>query len=375
MAINGQNDLYETIRMALMANYIEDYLELMETDVSLDKDDYSIISSFIKSINKGMSLTDRQGIRAIALVNKYRVDIENGGVKVQIDPPVFRQTPRMIDRRRHISLENDIISVYFPWDAGCIDDIRKYKETNIGVVRFNRDNLKWEFSLNEENLTWVVTWGKINGFILEPNVAELYNKIVECENTPYYIKLVQTETGYTITNAANSLLDYIETSLGGFGADNLTTLVDYAGILGYQIDESITEVEPLVSVFGRSKVEYLSPTEENLGSVLEYARMADRYPIVIYDKNFGTFNDRIETSILKFQNKEDIVCITQNLVEQILYTRDNEKYAKIIITNYLPKMTELSINIPLVVTYNRIMVQKSSISKVADRIIYMSYIH
>ena len=58
-------------------------------------------------------------------------------------------------------------------------------------------------------------------FDVDADVVELYEKIIQCEQQLYEIKLVKTDTGYTILNAAQSLLDYVNDKLGGFDEDNV----------------------------------------------------------------------------------------------------------------------------------------------------------
>lgn len=351
--------------------YIEDYLELMATSIPLSGNDDVFIKSFVKLTVKHLPLTERQGWRAVQLIKKYSIELSNTGVTVQVDLPKFRQPLRIIDSADYISIEGDIVIVHFRYEPKLIDDIRKYKDTSIGSVIYNRDDTRWEFSLTEVNLTWAVTWGRLNNFVIDPIVTTLHDKILECENTPYSIKLVSTDTGYTITNAAQSLLDYIDTHLGGFGSNNVTTLVDYAGILGYQVDESITQVDPLVQVFSLRRTEYLRPTVENLESVMEYAVKANRYPIVIHHR-YARLEDELMLAILKLHDNSDIV-ITQNLNKQLRYSSDDVQYGKIILTGRIQSSSTQKLpSIPLVISYCQLLMRDSSlIATAAERIIYM----
>ena len=72
---------------------------------------------------------------------------------------------------------------------------------------------------------------------------------MDCEATSYEIKLVQTAEGYAITNAADSLIEYIDTRLGGFGPDNVVALIDNSGVLGYTYDDMLTR-PALLDIFG-----------------------------------------------------------------------------------------------------------------------------
>jgi len=350
--------------------YIEDYLELMATSIPLAENDDEFIKSFVKLTVKRLPLTERQGWRAIELIKKYSIELSNNGVNVQVDLPKFRQPLRIIDSTDYISIEGDIVIVHFRYEPKLVNDIRKYRDTSIGSVIYNREEIRWEFSLTEVNLTWVVTWGRLNNFIIDSMVTMLHDKILECESTPYSIKLVSTDTGYTITNAAQSLLDYIDTHLGGFGSNNVTTLVDYAGILGYQVDESITQVDPLVQVFSPRRTEYLRPTVENLESVMEYAVKANRYPVVIQHR-YARLEDELMLAILKLHDNSDIV-ITQNLNKQLGYSSDDVKYGKIILPSRIQSSRIKNLpSIPLVISYCQLLMRDSLIANAAERIIYM----
>jgi hypothetical protein len=351
---------------------VEDYLDDLESTLEyVDKSqvlqsDYDMIVSFNASINNGKALTEKQGKCAISLIEKYQKYLGYGIPT----PHRFRHPFRIIENRQTISIDDDILVVYFPWNGTYIDNIRAYKNSSIGKVIYNKEKTRWEFALSEVNVTWVVTWGQINNFVITSEVTELYNKILECEMTPCSIQLVQTETGYTITNAAQSLLDYVETNLGGFGLNNIDTLVDNAGVLGYTVDESITGSNPLVQVFGPNRVEFLTPTIENLESVLEYARIVNRYPVVIYYPSVSQNRIAIVRKINELYNPCEIIMANGE------YHRSMIAKAKIIFIDksYNKLMLEcLPSNIPLLVTYNQLLLNghNGKLLLSSDRIVYM----
>ena len=111
----------------------------------------------------------------------------------------------------------------------------------------------------------------------------MYNKILDSEAHTYAIMLTEVDGKYTITNAAESLINYINEHLGGFGRDNIIKLVDSAGVLGYTIDPSINYPE-LLDLFGPERVVHVPSTEPgSLDLVFDYAELTGRWPVCIYN--------------------------------------------------------------------------------------------
>jgi hypothetical protein len=374
----------------LIYTHVEDYLEVLagfdhtngiatlwavpdESKIIInDKRDYNLIESLANQVVFGSPLTDRQGPLACQLLLKYRDKLRNAGIDVDpIENPQYRQPLRIINRRLLITINNDKIAVYFPWNKQCIEDIQLYKQTSMGSVSFDYDNKVWNFGLTEANLMWAVVWGNLNRFIIDNSVLTLYDKLIECENTPYSIKLVSTLTGYTIENASQSLIDYVDTHLGGRGFDNLNTLVDYAGILGYEVDEEVRkETKPSIRKFGLTQSYYLAPTADNLTTVLDYAIETNRFPIVIYHPA-GAIGNALDMSILhEMFSKDEIVHINYSgKIQGCVNWIDS---VKIIYVEKLPKKLILD-KIPLLVTYQELLhgSNKQSWLNSAERIIYL----
>lgn len=308
--------------------HVEDYLELLAgyqpvstisasltspnsnlLDVSLARYDVVIVESMSQHTMFGGALTDKQASLTVSLILKYRRQFAKAGIDVSpVETPVFRKPVRIIDRTKRLELENEVLVLHFPYDKQLISDLNSFQKTSQGHAVFKNADKVWEFGLTETNIYWLVSWAKLNSISIDQEVQRLYDLVVDAESTVYEIKLVQTDNGFEITNAADSLVEYINDKLGGFGLDNLTKLIDYAGVLGYTIDDTVSRMafskcNPHLQIFGPNRQIQISPTDDAMDAILEYAKAANRYPVCIYDPGIGTdydFSQFSENEILRF---------------------------------------------------------------------------
>jgi hypothetical protein len=122
------------------------------------------------------------------------------------------------------------------------------------------------------------------------------NLIVACEQTAYKIELTVKDEQLEITNAAPELIKYVQERLGGFAIDNLYTLIDYADILGYTINDdiesaAIAATSPRMFNLMKNKDSKIgsSDTERNFVDLIKYAEHANRWPIYIYEPNLSNY--------------------------------------------------------------------------------------
>ena len=118
------------------------------------------------------------------------------------------------------------------------------------------------------------------------------NLVLQAEQVPYEIKLVATNSQLKITNAEESLVDYLKEQIGDFTFDKLHQLIDYAPILGYTIDKELEEIA--VSQYGARVYNLLNSRHGNLGSgsieknmndVILLAKLTNRWPIHLFEPN------------------------------------------------------------------------------------------
>jgi hypothetical protein len=231
------------------------------------------------------ALTDRQGELAVKLVLKYKRQFANQGVDIGPieENPRWRLPLRTIDRSLRIWREGDDLLAKFPYQSQWIEEFRKLKDAAQGRSLWDHDSKVWRLGVTEYNVNWLVTWGQMNKFDIDSEVLDLYTKVIDVESRPYEIKLVQKGNHFIITNAADSLIQYVEDKLGGFGLDNLVHLVDAAGVLGYTVDSSLVYPE-LLNLFGEKRLVHVPSTEPGgLDLIFDYAELTGRWPVCIYN--------------------------------------------------------------------------------------------
>ena len=261
--------------------------------ISLARYDVDVLASMFDSATNNKALTEKQGALACKILLKYNRQLAAKLIDVRpLENPVWRVPLRKMDYTQSLALEDERLVLRFPYNTKMIEELRSFKKDSQGLAEFDYDAKVWKIALTEYNLSWAYAWSQAKNFTIEPEVERLYNKILETEQTTYAIALTCTEDGLDITNCPDSLRGYIEEHLGGFGIDNITKLVDYSSVLGYTIDEFLTEA--LMKEFGIRFISLSTNNElrimpesrtadDDLASVLDYAEKAERFPIVIYE--------------------------------------------------------------------------------------------
>lgn len=364
---------------------VEDYIELLagydpsssgatlfntsKYTFSLARYDVKIVESMANSIVWGnMALTDRQGELALKLVEKYRRQYANHGIDITpvIENPTWRLPLRKVDRTQRIWLEDGEIRIKFPYNQNWIDDIRKFKEVSQGHAEWQHDNKYWSLGLTEYNVNWAVAWGEMWKIDIDPEVRDLYNKILLAESQSYEIKLVQHSDRFEIVNAADSLVDYVNEHLGGFGLDNVTRLVDAAGVLGYTVDRNI-KYDELLDLFGPDRLIHVPSTESgSLDLIFDYAELTGRWPICIY--NPGTTQN---VDLSRFNDSEIVRFDPAGRTR----TADYNYYTlKVVYANKIPK--EWNYPIPLLISTVEMMYGGTKLDwyNRAEKIIHYSYV-
>ena len=366
--------------MPITYPYVEDYLEYLGgyevglavwqphsvNRISLARYDIAIVNSMASTTVFGTALTDKQAELAVKLVLKYRRQFAKMGIDVApVEAPVFRMAPRKMDRTKAVWLDDDHIVVKFPYDNDLIKELQSFRETSQGRAWYDRDKKLWNLAITEYNVNWIIPWATSHGFEVDYHVQELFAQILECERQPFEIKLVQDNKGYKITNATDSLIEYIE-SRGGFGADNLVRLVDLAGLCGYEIDDaiSLTALENYgmaLRYIGGKHAVHLQPSPENLNMIFDYAEITDSYPICIYNPTL------FEIDLSRFE-EEEIVRFDRN--GKTKTSEYNINLVKVVYAGKIP--TTWDFPVPLMVTTFEMMFggRKMDWTRRAEKIIY-----
>jgi hypothetical protein len=282
--------------------------------ISLARYDVKVVDSFAEQSRTNVAYTDKQASLAIALILKYERQL----AKHQIDiapiktTPKFRVPLRTIDRTSRVWIEDDRIKIKFPYNTEHIDSIRNESKESRGSIAWNHDKKVWEADLTEYTTNWVYTFSKQHGFEIDSSVQEAMNLILAVETQPYAIELQAATDALMITNASNSLLEYVNENLGGFSFDNLLKLSDSAPILGYTINPVIAEV--VIESYGTRfwslcinkdlKMDLSNAMQDQVQEIVDYATVTNRFPIHVYEPDMS---DRLAMLFIRKFAKEQIV--------------------------------------------------------------------
>jgi hypothetical protein len=264
--------------------------------VSLARYDVKVLESMIQTVSNNQPLTGRQGELACKIVLKYARQLANKSIDVKpVETPVWRMPLRSMDYSQRAWIENDQLLLKFPYNNKYIEDIRDFAKVSQGSVAWDRENKIWTFALTEYNVSWAHTWAVLNQFEIDASLAAVMNQITQVEQQPYAIEL-QIQSGLAISNASTALNTYIQEHLGGFATDNLMRLIDHAPILGYTLATDLADA--VVSDYGprfynllisrELKIDPSSKSaDDDLESVLDYARAIGRTPVVLYEPDLS----------------------------------------------------------------------------------------
>lgn len=334
--------------------HVEDYIELIagykdvngrskysifqlpESPISLARYDVKVLESFGEQCHNGTAFTDRQAKLAVDLVVKYerqlfKLKVDITPVKVQ---PSFRNPLREIDRTTRVWIENDQIKMRFPYNIDMIDSIRNESKTGKGTIHFNRTTRIWEADLTEHNVNWAHTFSRTHNFEIDSSLQTLMDVILEVEKTDYRIELQADQDQLSISNAPDSLIEYVNAHLGGFSTDNLLTLIDNSSRLGYTANKIIESV--VIEAYGSRfwslctnrelKVDLRIGMQDQIGEIVRYATATKRFPIYVYEPDMS---DRLAMLFIRHFNKTQVA----NLMAKDAVTEDT----RLVYTNKIPK--------------------------------------
>lgn len=291
-------------------SYVEDYIEFMggyrdaggtlyglfdqrQPPISLARYDVKLITSLASQTSEScIGYTDRQAELARRLVSKYKKQLANLPTPI-IAPTLeehlgFRMSLRRIDRRRRVYVEQDKFILKFPFDSELINSLKKQLKEGQGSGHWDNQNKTWALGMTESTLNWIMAVKDHHNVEISDDVEKLAQAMLAREQSDYRIELVLDNDTLSITNAASSLLDYIEHKLGGLQLDNLVKLVDNSSVLGYTVSQEILSRLNINNKYHnwliKKQIKLDTNLEEaqTLDNVIEYARLTDRLPVYLY---------------------------------------------------------------------------------------------
>jgi len=263
-------------------------LEKILPAINLARYDVEFIVSVAETTIHGSSMTPKQADLACKIILKYSRQLAKLGIDTStVETPQFRNSIREIDYTCSLTLHGDRMTVRFPFNDLQVSQFRRFSKESQGSSIWNREHSEWWVDLSEYNVNWVYTWAIHHGFNIDPAVESIYKRIQALEGRPYQIELTITDQRLSITNASERLNQYVIDELGGFAVDNIMKVADYGSVLGFTIEPSIQTA--IQASYGMETFTLISNREIRLSSVdqvetvLEYADLVQRWPVVIYE--------------------------------------------------------------------------------------------
>lgn len=344
--------------------------------ISLARYDVNIVTSMATQTSSTGSLTDRQAELAIKLVDKYKRQFASHGVDVlpSVQNPQFRHPVRVIDRSKIVAIAQDKITVKFPYDKVMVPEITAASKESLGKFKFNRDMKFWELALTEHNINWAVSFGTKHGFNIDQAVLDYMDLILDVEQQGYKIELCFDGSKIYISNAAESLVNYVQNQLGGFEPGNLLKLVDYAPVLGYVVQPDVVaavtkEYDPIVAGLLANKESHVLRMDPNsdgrdlLESAVQYCKLADRWPLCIYEPDTSLRLRKTLETMFEPNEIVDIADRRKNLEVDLAQ-------AKIVYFSKIKRSWHK--RIPILVSTNAMLYggEKQAMLQVAEKVVY-----
>lgn len=260
--------------------------------ISLARYDVAVMTSMNETVSASKPLTVRQGDLAVKMLLKYQRQLAQKGIDVTpLENPQWRLPLRIMDYTRRLFVQDNKLVLSFPFSNVLIEGIREYRKDSQGGGEWHRESKQWQFALTEYNLVWLKTWAEGNNFEIDPEIFRLDELITQVEAKGFAIELQFNDGVLDIINCPDSLRNYIETHCGGFGVDNLPKLLDMAPVLGYTVNDDLASAwmanygvrTSNLTRLREVKIDNLIGATDNLASVLDYADLVQRWPVVVYE--------------------------------------------------------------------------------------------
>ena len=296
-----------------LANKNSNWFSTFEPIISLARYDVSVLESMSEAANTGKALTERQGELAVKIVAKYQRQLAQKGIDTEpVLNPRWRHALRKMDYSRYMGIEDDVIIMRFPFSNSLIEELRDFRKDSQGKGEWNKEKRHWQFDLTEYNLVYLKTWAEQNQFTVDSEVQRLNALVEAVEQVPYAIELQFNDGELTIANASATLINYVNEHCGGFSADNLPRLIDMSSVLGYTVSDDIRDA--WLAAYGARTLNLTTHREvkidpatalatDDFASVLDYADLVGRYPVVIYEPDTS---NKMLTRLTALRKIEDI---------------------------------------------------------------------
>jgi hypothetical protein len=265
---------------------LEDCLEhlagLRESPVTftIEKTDYTIITSIAKQCFKGTALTDRQSALMQEKLQTYRDQFINLDWDFDYAVEQLRQPLRHIDRSKYIKLQDNNIVVRFPFNKTDICYVQEFSSTADGYHHQNGTHMH-SFDYTERNVLNLLDRFTKKEFTIDEELLEIYNKVKVINDNPqdYLSGILDTE----LVNIHSNLMPVIKDEVGDFTSENMLQFVDRRFRYGFNYINLPTDQSTLVNqiVCRKNKQFQSRPSMHSLHNILDALWKLDRFPLLV----------------------------------------------------------------------------------------------
>lgn len=284
--------------------------------LSLSKKDFKPLHTMAKQSYGGVGLTDRQLQFAVILILKYKKQMSKQGVDVSVvdaDYPLSYPV-RIINRESTLTLDHNTLILKFQYNDKLIQTLFEIKgDTAQGNMNWNKEKEIWEIALTEGNLLAIVELAVKYNIKVSDEIKELWEAVAAISET-YKIELTRINNKLVIANAADSLIEHLETRYK-IEEENLFKLCDLGPEYGYTVSDLIKdELADIVNantlaILESKNIKFDRSVE--LEELLEYAARANRSPVVIFAP--GAISVKYGNKPGYFLSKEDNEPTVENI--------------------------------------------------------------
>jgi len=205
--------------------YIEDLIEMLVLNgISMNKWDMQVVNGFREAIHHDVGFTIKQSELALRIIDRYKTKFNNYSdqdIANYLKNPQFRLPIRKSVKNRSVKISENsnkkFIDVEFPYDDELVNKIRQHRVSSKmnSDIHWDKDKLCWCFSLNEQNIKFVLetfTEGNFEFDIEFQNYADQYDEIVN--NLENYIpELILDNKIPKIRNSLPGMPEITETEI------------------------------------------------------------------------------------------------------------------------------------------------------------------
>lgn len=297
-----------------MNQNIEDALEILAgvvpraVNIRIDPKERNLISSLAKQVHKSIPLTDRQLELSLKKIDKYRDGLTKNSVDVDhlllIKP--LRMPLREIDRSQSVTLEHTQgsnkprIVVKYVFSKKFAVEWGEIEQELIGVQSEFKGYK--HISYNEKNIFHLVTKLTPLDFAIDPEILEIYEKIVEIMDTPEKIipYICVEDQKILAVNTSKTCHDFLSEKFPRVTDENFINFISTAKNCGIFLKSpeiakkihnfSVSDLTKHI-LLEKSTRFRISPDLHDLSSMISSINEMTQWPLlVVVDENNQVFN-------------------------------------------------------------------------------------